>query len=178
MSTVSLSPYDPRWPERFAEERQRIAGACAPTAVRVEHVGSTAVPGLAAKPVLDCLVGLNSLEREGSSCVAALVRAGYRYKPEFEESMPFRRYFTRNAPDGTRIANVHMVEVGSRFWRATLAFRDALRADRELREGYEAAKRHAVEVSPDDVHRYNDAKAPFIHRVLATLDGLSPDVGE
>ncbi|QHC32656.1 GrpB family protein [Streptomyces sp. HF10] len=167
-----ITAYDPVWPEAFAVEAARIAAVC-PVGTAVEHIGSTAVPGLAAKPVLDVLVGVAALEPEGAACVRALVANGYRYKPDFEAAMPDRRYLTRSTADGVRIANVHLVRRGDPMWRQTLAFRDALRQDPALRAGYEAAKRAALAAAPEDVHRYNDAKAPFIARALEAL-GVAP----
>ncbi|WP_042365258.1 GrpB family protein [Streptacidiphilus neutrinimicus] len=169
---VVIADYDPTWPQAFAAEAARIVSVC-PTDAAVEHIGSTAVPGLAAKPVLDVLVGVRALEPEGAACVRGLVAAGYRYRPDFEAVMPHRRYLTRDAADGTRIANIHLVRHGDPMWSATLAFRDALRTDPFLRAGYEAAKRSAAATAPNDVHAYNDAKGPFIAEALAVL-GMPP----
>lgn len=171
-----ITAYDPAWPGAFAVEAARITAAC-PVDAAVEHIGSTAVPGLAAKPVLDVLVGVGALDPDGAACVRALVADGYRHRPDFEEAMPDRRYFTRSTADGVRIANVHLVRRGGPMWRQTLAFRDALREDPALRAGYEAAKRAALATAPEDVHRYNDAKAPFIARTLEALGVAPPGPG-
>ena len=95
---VVVADYDPRWPRMFEEERRRIVGAIGPLAVAVEHVGSTSVPRLAAKPVIDILVGVRRLG-DATSCVVPLAAIGYEYVPEYEREIPDRRYF-RKGPVG------------------------------------------------------------------------------
>ncbi len=96
---VVIVDYDPRWPAMFREEQEAILRAIGPHVVAVEHVGSTAVPGLGAKPIIDILVGIGSLN-EASACIRPLEALGYRYVPEFEAEFPERRYFDkgRRAP--------------------------------------------------------------------------------
>src|SRR5215217_1335020 len=91
---VILVPYEEAWPSLFKEERARIEGAIGPWVEEIEHIGSTAVPGLAAKPVIDIMVGVRSLE-DSSALVGRLEAIGYEYVPEFEQQMPFRRYFRK-----------------------------------------------------------------------------------
>ena len=114
--------YDPRWPRRFKEEKARILAAIGPWARSVEHVGSTAVPGLAAKPIIDILVGLRSLE-DAKECITRLEAIGYEYIPEYEAIRPERRYF-RKGPTESRTHHLHMVETSSGFFRNHILFRD------------------------------------------------------
>jgi GrpB-like predicted nucleotidyltransferase (UPF0157 family) len=105
---VVLVPYEEAWPSLFEEERTRIEGAVGPWVEEIEHIGSTAVPGLAAKPVIDIMVGVRSLE-DTPALVARLETIGYEYVPELERQMPFRRYF-RKLAGGRRTHQIHLVE--------------------------------------------------------------------
>jgi GrpB-like predicted nucleotidyltransferase (UPF0157 family) len=144
---IALAPYDPAWPARFLEARARIAAACGARVAAIEHVGSTAVPGLLAKPVIDVLAGVRDLDDAGRT-IARLEAAGYRYRLDLEWTFPARRYFTR---DGE---HVHMVVEGDPFWRRHLVFRDRLRNKPETAAAYAALKRDlAPRRRPRGVHR-------------------------
>ena len=91
---VVVVPHDPRWPALFEDERARIDRALGPWVEQIEHIGSTAVPGLAAKPVIDIMVGVGSLE-DSPAIVERLTGIGYEYVPELERQMPSRRYFRK-----------------------------------------------------------------------------------
>jgi GrpB-like predicted nucleotidyltransferase (UPF0157 family) len=119
---------------------------------------------MAAKPVIDVLLGassLGSIERQ----IQTLASHGYRYVPEFEEQLPQRRYFVKPA-QGEAQFHLHAVESGSRFWRDHLAFRDVLRTDRRVFDGYLALKRNLAESLKMDRDSYTEAKAPFIEAVI------------
>lgn len=148
-------PYDPAWPLRFAAERARLEAALAPWLVGgVHHIGSTAVPGLAAKPVLDMIAGVRDLE-EAREAFGPLEELGYSYRVHRPEAHLF-------VADGR---GVHLTEPGSDLWRERLAFRDALRADPALRAEYAAWK---AEHSVDEPGRFYDAdKRQLVERVLA-----------
>src|SRR5215211_9544570 len=104
---IIVVPYDEAWPSLFLVERARIERAIGPWVEEIEHVGSTAVPGLAAKPVIGIMVGVKSLE-DSPILVKRLVGIGYEYVPEFERLLPFRRYF-RKTREGRRTHQVHLV---------------------------------------------------------------------
>lgn len=117
---VTVVPYDPAWPGRFDEERRALAAVFAGTEAVIEHVGSTAVPGLGAKPVIDIMVGVPVLVAvEGR--IPALEAAGYEYVQEYEKQLPDRRYF-RKPHLGPRAVHVHCVVIGSDFWMRTSRF--------------------------------------------------------
>ncbi|MDQ7829434.1 MAG: DUF4127 family protein [Armatimonadota bacterium] len=166
--------YDPRWPALFESERALLADALAALhpAPRIEHVGSTAVPGLAAKPVLDIMIGVARLE-DLDRLVEPLGRLGYEYVPELEVSMPNRRYFRRNNARGERVAQVHAVVVGSPFWQRYLRFRDYLRAHPEEAAAYARLKR---ELAAGHVTTHSDtfAKSVFIREVEARAEREVP----
>jgi GrpB-like predicted nucleotidyltransferase (UPF0157 family) len=172
---IYIAPYDPQWPAEYAAEEARIVGACRGLPIRLEHVGSTAVPGLDAKPIIDILAGCPPRANR-AHYVAALRQLGYEHKGAF--GIPGRNYFRRGSP---RSHQVHMVSWSSGFWRDQLAFRDALRADPGIRQEYATLKRDLARLNADDVERYASAKGPFIRsvvrRALAAAGALPTSAG-
>ncbi len=161
---VVLVPYDPTWPNRFATERDVIAKALGDRAVAIEHIGSTAVPGLLAKPKIDIMVGLRRLG-EAPECIPALEALGYTYRPEAEQDIPDRRYLDKGPP-GARTHHVHMVEFGGPFWMRQLLFRNFLRLHPDRAVAYGALKEELAARYTTDRVGYTEAKGPFI---LATV---------
>ena len=131
--------------------------------MQIEHIGSTAIPGLAAKPTIDILIGIRNLEGAGR-IIPLLQSAGYVYVPEFELDMPERRYFYK----GRKVEDdfhLHMVEAGSPFWKRHLAFRDHLRAHPDEVKAYEELKLALAKKFRDDRDGYTEAKTEFITRI-------------
>ncbi|MEO7743383.1 MAG: GrpB family protein [Usitatibacter sp.] len=161
---LMLTPYSPLWPALFDLERRRLLEIFNDAAA-VEHVGSTAVPGLGAKPIIDVMLGAPDLALVEAR-IPALAAEGYRYVPEFEKAMPDRRYFAKlDRPPGK--FHLHAVALDSPFWARHLAFRDALRADESLARKYWRLKQHLAARHPDDRGAYTDAKGDFIRAALA-----------
>lgn len=167
--SLIIAPSSAEWPRLFLAQRDTLLSAFAPVAVDIEHIGSTAVPGLAAKPVIDILVGAASLA-DIESRIPALVAAGYTYRPEHEGALPMRRYFTLTPPDSLRV-HVHAVVRDGTLWRDHLAFRDALRNDDMLRGRYQALKLALAQRHAQDKAAYTEAKGPFIREVIALSGG-------
>lgn len=159
---IHIVAYDHEWPLRFARESTRIRAALGATVVRLEHVGSTSVPGLAAKDIIDLQLSVPSFAPE-SRYRTPLEQLGYAYRPDDE---PAHRLFRLQAPDGKRLAHLHVCAGGSDWERNHLAFRDRLRADRALAADYEHLKRTLAPQFTDG-NAYADAKGPFIRGVLA-----------
>ena len=159
---VLVVPYDPVWVDRYEVERARIVAALGPIALRVAHVGSTAVVGLDAKPVIDVLISVASI-REESPFRPALESLGYVRREDV--TLPDDAYFVLNE-DGVRVVQLHVCESGATFEGEHLAFRDKLRSDPELRDRYATLKRDLSERYPDDRLAYTAAKAPFIRTAL------------
>ena len=160
---LALSPYSPLWPAVFYIERQELTRLLG-EAVVVEHIGSTAVPGLGAKPIIDMMAGTPDLaivERR----LPELAAAGWRYVPEFEKAFPERRYFTKydGAPGKFHL---HAVAFGGPFWKRHLAFRDALRGNEALAQQYWRIKQRCAARFPHDRAAYNEAKGEFIRSVI------------
>ncbi|MBI1884852.1 MAG: GrpB family protein [Chloroflexi bacterium] len=160
---VVVVPYDPRWPRRYEEERARILGVLAHVRIDVEHVGSTAVPGLGAKPVVDILIGLRELA-DGERWVKPLEGLGYEYKGEL--GIPGRLYF-RRLVRRRRAYQVHMVEKGSAFWERHLLFRNYLRDHPARARKYYELKVRLAEQYGTDREGYTEAKTDFIRSVEA-----------
>jgi GrpB-like predicted nucleotidyltransferase (UPF0157 family) len=153
---ISVVPYDDTWPEVFAVWRDRLTGALGSTAVSIEHVGSTAVPGLAAKPVIDIQVAVREVENEityvpGIESLALSLRA----------REPGHRYFRQQAGE-PRLAQVHVCGAGGRWEWDHLLFRDYLRARPEPRDAYADLKTELAERHRDDRLAYTEAKTNFI----------------
>ena len=160
---VHIAPYDQDWPSRFEAERQllidEIGGWLA--AGSIEHIGSTAIPGLDAKPVIDIMAGVESLD--GSRAVLpVLERHQYCYAPYRTEVM---HWFCKPSP-AQRTHHLHLVPLGSPLWIEQLAFRDYLRTHPDVAMEYAALKRRLAEAHRFDREAYTNAKTPFVQRVL------------
>lgn len=171
---IVIADYDPRWPKMYEEERARIAGAVGSWLADIQHVGSTSVPGLAAKPIIDIMPGLRSLG-DARHILEPMRRLGYQYIPEYEDELPERRYFRMPAGDAFRgrgSHHVHVVETASRFWRRHIAFRDYLRSHPDVAAEYGELKRLLAAEYGTDREGYTEAKTEFITRIerLALAD--------
>lgn len=164
MASVVLHPYSPEWPAAFERERAQIVKAFSSVHVVVEHIGSTSVPGLTAKPVLDLLLGAESLPAIEEK-IAALGPIGYEYVSKYERELPERRYFVKGAAASLRV-HLHGVVQGSRLWNEHLAFRELLRSDPRTRADYEALKLRLASELAHDKAAYSAAKGPFIEAAL------------
>jgi GrpB-like predicted nucleotidyltransferase (UPF0157 family) len=149
---IVIAAYDPAWPERFEAERARIAAALGPAALRIEHIGSTAVPGLAAKPIVDVLVEVASLDG------LDLSPAGYVLRVREDGHLMFRT--------PSLDVHVHVWPSSHPDITAQLAFRDRLRASPEDVAAYEALKRELAGRDWPDINYYADAKGDLIRQIL------------
>ncbi|HWC74872.1 MAG TPA: GrpB family protein [Gemmatimonadales bacterium] len=154
--TVRVVEYDPQWPALYAAEVARIQ-PFAPT-LGFEHVGSTAVPGLCAKPVLDILAG-HPQTASPLEFVRALERAGYEHRGD--AGIPDHQFFRRGQP---RAYHIHLVARDSALWRQYVGFRDYLRTDARARQEYDALKRALAERFPHDRAAYIERKSSFVRR--------------
>ena len=157
---VRLFPYDALWPRMFEAEAERIEAACAGLAIRLEHIGSTSVPGMSAKPIIDILAGRPPQARP-APYIAAIRQLGYEHKGAF--GIPGREYFRRGSP---RSHHVHLVSWSSAVWQENLLFRDLLRTDPTVARDYEAVKRDLAIAYANDRRGYTDAKGPFIRAAI------------
>jgi GrpB-like predicted nucleotidyltransferase (UPF0157 family)/ribosomal protein S18 acetylase RimI-like enzyme len=159
---IRIVPYDPAWPERFEEERAALQEAIGEWAVGgIHHVGSTAVPGLDAKPIIDILVGVEDLETS-RGCFEPLAALDYLYAPYRAEEM---HWFCKPHPS-RRTHHLHLVPTASTRFDEELAFRDRLRADPTLAGKYAQLKHELAARFEHDREAYTHAKADFIRRAL------------
>jgi GrpB-like predicted nucleotidyltransferase (UPF0157 family) len=160
---VRIHPYDPSWPARFEEERALLAATIGDWVVGgIHHVGSTAVPGLAAKPTIDILVGVADLE-SSRTCFEPLARIGYQYAPFRPDEM---HWFCKPDPS-RRTHHLHLIPADSRRFRDELAFRDYMRSHPDVAAEYETLKRELAKRFEHDREAYTQAKADFIRSILS-----------
>ena len=161
---VHIVAYDPSWPALFAEERNRILQAVGQWVEEVEHVGSTAIPGLDAKPVIDLIVGLEDMAY-ADSCVEPLTNLGYSY---WAEGAELHHLFVRfvDLAMSARTHNLHLVEAEGQYWEERLLFRDSLRRHSETAKEYAELKYRLASRHRDDREAYTEAKADFVSGVV------------
>ena len=160
---IHLVPYDPSWPTKFESEKTLIEKTLGSWIVGgVHHVGSTAVPGLSAKPVIDIMVGVKNLE-EAKPCIELLEKIHYMYFPYRPEIM---HWFCKPSMEH-RTHHLHMMEEGSRAWKERLAFRDYLRLHADVRDAYQKLKISLAEKFRDDRESYTDSKTEFVRTIVA-----------
>src|SRR5258708_1292966 len=115
---IIIKEYDQKWPGLFELERDELMEAIGHYVADIQHIGSTAIPGLAAKPVIDIMIGLRRL-LDAQDCILPIEGMEYEYVPEFEDEFPERRYF-RKIKNGIRTHQIHIVEIGTDFWKRHL----------------------------------------------------------
>ena len=166
-SSYRIVDYDPRWPQLFQQEKSSIVAALSIHSDRVEHIGSTAIPGLGAKPIIYLMVGIPSSTKldEIQQFLQPLQSIEYEHRGE---TVPGTLYIRKAEP---RRYNLHMTEHGGDFWVEHLLFRDYLRSHEDLAHRYEDLKRQLIAKMGPEPERaayaaYNDGKATFINSVL------------
>jgi GrpB-like predicted nucleotidyltransferase (UPF0157 family) len=165
---IQIVEYNPDWPRRFAAEREQLAVVFRPLTVRIEHIGSTAVPGLGAKPIIDIMLGVDRIEDVQTS-ISALDANGYEYRPDMEATLPGRRFFVK-PPAHPRKVHLHVVEHATPFWERHLRFRNLLRSHPAAAAEYLALKRRLAIEFADNREGYTDAKTEFIEAILKTAE--------
>ncbi len=168
---ITIVDYDPNWTAQYTSESRLLMARIGQYIEQIEHVGSTSVPGLAAKPIIDILIGVQTLKIADTYCIQPIVEMGYIYKKAHEVAMPFRRYFYKLGDAHTiesrgHTHHIHLVETGCAFWKDHLLFRDYLRSHPKDRNAYAKLKR---ELAPhfENGSDYATAKTEFIEMVKA-----------
>jgi GrpB-like predicted nucleotidyltransferase (UPF0157 family) len=165
---AKVLPHDPQLGKQAGIERDRLAGLLAPWLVDgVEHVGSTAVPGLAAKPIIDLMASVTDPDIVVGRAGPLLAADGWCYVPPELDQRPWRRFFIKpDAAGQRRIAHLHVIRAGHPRWADQIAFRDALRLDDQLAGRYADLKRRLAAEHADDREAYTHAKATFVADAL------------
>jgi GrpB-like predicted nucleotidyltransferase (UPF0157 family) len=165
MSTVwkvVIVPYDPTWPHQFDQEARHLTAAFGRNLITIHHIGSTSVPGLPAKPIIDLMPVVHDLDRIADA-EAALIALGYT--PRGENGIPGRRYFSKHI-ENNHTHHVHTYQAGHHEVTTHLNFRDYLRAHPQTAAAYGRLKATLAQQFPQDILAYTNAKAPFITDTL------------
>lgn len=164
---VALVPWDPLWPALFETERERLMRLFQSQLLDIQHFGSTAIPGMPAKPIIDILAGVESMA-VAESLVEPLLRSSYTTSAEFNATLADRRWFMRWA-DGCRTHHLHLVVLGGDEWRRRVRFRDVLRSDSELAHRYALLKQELTVQHSADREAYTNAKTAFILSIVGDI---------
>ncbi len=170
MDDVELVAYDPDWPRQFAVEADRLRAVLDPALViGIEHFGSTAVPGLIAKPIIDILIAVHSLARAKAEAIEPILGLGYVYWAD--NPKPDRMFFVKGMPPygARRTHHVHITEPDGEMWRRRLPFRDYLRAHPDEAARYAALKRDLAQRHATDREAYTDAKTDYVAAVYRRM---------
>ena len=162
---VRLAPYNLRWGTLFAAEEAALRASLGEYALDIQHVGSTAIPGMVAKPIIDIGIAVRDFE-EARACVEPIEQLGYLYRGE--NGIPRRHYFVKGEPRRTH--HIHMVEESSGDWRTMLLFRDYLIEHPEIAQEYADLKTRLALRFQTNRQAYQDGKSPFIERILKAAD--------
>jgi GrpB-like predicted nucleotidyltransferase (UPF0157 family) len=171
---ILIVPYDPNWPALFQQEKEHLLG-CLPNELirRIEHFGSTAVPGLWAKPIIDILVEITSAEQTRERIVPVLESQGYDYfwRPSVFKGQPFYHWFIKRNSAGARTHHIHMIEDHIEH-SDEIIFRDYLIGHPQTAAQYQALKLRLVKLYPNNREAYTKAKTEFIVKVTAEAKRL------
>lgn len=184
MSLIEIMPYDQQWPEEFQRIREPLREALGELALRIDHIGSTSVPGLAAKDVIDVQVTVAKLD--AVAIASALKPLGYTLRADVtDDHVPPGRndppeewqklYF--RAPEGQRRTHLHVRQVGRANQRYALLFRDYLRADPHVAQAYAQIKLALARLHPEDVEAYYDVKDPACDLIMAAAERWAVQTG-
>jgi len=159
--SIVILPYDDHWPDIFALEKEKIQNVLG-TNVHIEHIGSTSVPNLCAKPIIDIMIGICSIGM-AKKYIKDLEKLNYSYFPDYEALIPERRYLEKKG------FHVHMVEKNGDFWKRHVFFRDFLRAHADIAREYCEIKKKLARKYKNEREKYTEAKGPFIQKVLKNM---------
>ena len=183
---IELVPYQAKWAVLFEEYQANIFDALVTLNAEVRHIGSTSVPGLSAKPIIDIMVGLPN-EKALDSCIAPMIAADFIYYRAYTEMIPERRFFLKlSGKSAPQIiddaaweyrkhgfvgqANIHIVVKGKAWWNRHIAFRDHLREHEQDRLAYENLKQSLAKEAWENTNQYAQAKTKFIRAIESKLN--------
>ena len=164
MRHVTVVPYDPHWPAAFERAAREVKEALGESLLAIHHIGSTSIPGIHAKPIIDMLAVASDLSRV-DGCADRMRAIGYEVMGEF--GIGGRRYFRRDNAAGVRTEQVHTFAAESPHLRRHLAFRDFLRAHAGVAQAYAQLKQRLAAAHPLDIEAYMDGKEAFIRETEA-----------
>jgi GrpB-like predicted nucleotidyltransferase (UPF0157 family) len=164
---IIIVEYNPEWTFWFENEKKHLINALKDNVLLIEHIGSTAVPGLAAKPVIDIALGINDFKRS-ERIIPIIENLGYHYVPEFEKILPERRFFWKGSPK-VHTYHIHMTEITNPLWTNPIIFRDYLTNNPDVLYRYIKLKRKLADQCGNDIEKYVNGKTEFIEHVLREI---------
>jgi len=176
---ITLVPYDANWPNLFNIEKVKLQDLFGDIVVDIQHIGSTAILGIYAKPVIDILIGVKDLRQFTHQQIEKIESLGYQYIKAFEEQEPYRRFFQKNNKEGKRTYHIHLVNYHSSWWQRHILFRDYLLKHSDVAKGYE---KHKLKLASqfNDTNEYAKAKTVFCqsinNKAYFDFDIHKPDV--
>lgn len=169
---VRIERYDPAWGSKFEQIKEQLINSI--DFISIEHIGSTSVAGLGAKPIIDILITVEDIST-ADLLVEPLERLGYTYRNEYEEEMPFRRYFVKYDGD-IHLEHIHVVPHHHQFHHDHIYFRDFLRNHIDIRDEYHLLKTRLANKHKENREGYQDGKSEFINRMTELArEELGPD---
>ncbi|MHA1463164.1 MAG: GrpB family protein [Candidatus Heimdallarchaeota archaeon] len=162
---VIVEKYNPDWIDRFLHEKGSLLSALGSHIIDLEHIGSTSIFDLAAKPIIDILIGVKTLD-DAEKCIPILEKMNYQYVPEFEAILPERRYLRKPPRGEGHDVHLHITILGSDFWDRQLLFRNYLRIHSDARDKYSKLKKKLAKKYRNDREAYTNAKEEFILKTL------------
>ena len=163
--TIRVVPYNPNWPDMYRQEARQIVKALSGQIILIHHIGSTAIPGIKSKPIIDCLIEISQIE-EMDAYNPAMIALGY--KPRGENGISGRRYFVKGSAE-VHTYHLHVFQIGHQQIARHLNFRDYLRAQPEQAQSYSKLKEKLAQKFPYDSVAYTEGKNEFIQ----TIDNLA-----
>ncbi len=160
---IEIVHYNSEWPVMYEEIKKQFFNSFGDKIANIEHIGSTSVKGLGAKPIIDVLLGVNKL-KHAEEIIPNMEHLGYEYVFKYEDIMPERRYFVKYI-NGKSTEHIHTVEITSEFWKRHLLFRDFLRLHDNVRDKYYKLKKKLAAIDWEDKMGYTDAKTDFIRKI-------------
>ncbi|MBU0904122.1 MAG: GrpB family protein [Firmicutes bacterium] len=162
---IEIIKPDPMWEDKGIQEKEELCNLLSPFGVKqVEHIGSTAIPNLPAKPIIDLMASIPSFQHI-NKIVKNLSLHDWHYVPPELDNQPWRRFFVK-VKDDKRVAHLHLMQEGEDRWEKQLEFRNKLRTNAHLAEEYASIKSQLAQEFNNDRERYTEAKTEFINKVL------------
>jgi len=159
---IIIEKYNPEWPEFFINEKETIEKALGNLIVKIEHIGSTSIPGMGGIPIIDIMIGVIE-EADAVECIPLLEKIGYSYDPESDETYPDRKSLDKRSM-GIRI-HLYIVDINSDYWIRHILFREYLRANPDTAREYNLLKLELIKKYRYDREAYSKGKAKFIKKV-------------
>lgn len=162
---ITLMPYNSNWPDLFNHEKQLLLEKSGHAFLSIEHIGSTAIPGVLAKPVIDIMIGVADLNKLDHSSIELIKSLEYKYIKKYERQLPNRRYFQKNNSDGNRTYQIHLVNYNSAWWQRLILFRNYMRRQIKEADAYAQLKLELTAFLNSGVES-TDAKKQFIDKFI------------